>query len=78
MNYIIILIVLAVGVGGYFLYKRGDQDGDGNVDLKDIKVSAKEVAEDAKEDLKEAIEDAKEVAKKVKRKVSRRKPKAKK
>lgn len=40
----IIILVIAIGVGGYFLYKRGDQDGDGDIDAQDIKISAKEVA----------------------------------
>jgi len=76
MNFIIILAVITVGVFGYFIWKKGDQDGDGDVDLKDIKVSAKEVAEDAKDKVEDVIDDVKEVAKKVTRKKPGRKKKS--
>ena len=63
----IIILVIAIGVGGYFLYKRGDQDGDG---AQDIKISAKEVAEDVKDKVEDVVEDVK---KKVARKPRRKK-----
>ena len=57
----IICIVAGLGLLGYFLYKRGDQDGDGKVDLKDIKISAKEVTEDLKEGVEEVLEEVADV-----------------
>ena len=51
---IIVLLVIAVAVAGYFIWKRGDQDGDGDIDLKDVKISAREI----KEDIQEGVEDA--------------------
>jgi len=57
----IICIVAGLGLLGYFLYKRGDQDGDGKVDFKDIKISAKEVTEDLKEGVEEVLEEVADV-----------------
>ena len=57
---IIILLLIAVAVIGYFLWKRGDQDGDGDIDLKDIKLSAKDIKEDIEEgvdEIKDRVED---------------------
>ena len=67
---IIILLVIATAVAGYFLWKRGDQDGDGDIDLKDLKISTEEVTEDIKEGVEEKVENtvqwAKDVADEIK------------
>jgi len=57
---IIILLVIATAVAGYFLWKRGDQDGDGDVDLKDLKISAEEITEDIKEGVEGAVDTVEE------------------
>ena len=62
---IIILLVIAIAVAGYFLWKRGDQDGDGDVDLKDIKLSAKDIKEDLEEGVGEIKDRAQDVIKEL-------------
>ena len=81
MKLIIIIAVLGAAALGYFLYKRGDQDGDGDVDLKDIKISAnktkaevKQKVSDVKEKAEDIVSEAKDVVKKVRRKKPGRKP----
>lgn len=60
---LVTLIVIAViAVLGIIIWKRGDQDGDGDFDLDDIKVSAEEIAADIKEGVEDAVEDVKEWA----------------
>lgn len=60
-----ILVIAAVAVFGYVIWKKGDRDGDGDFDLNDIKVSAEEIAEDIKEGVDDAVEDVKEWAEDV-------------
>ena len=55
---------------------RFDQDGDGDVDVNDIKISAKEVSKEAKDKIEDVVDDAKEVVKKVTRKKPGRKKKS--
>ena len=44
-----ILIIAAIATTvGFILYKKGDQDGDGDVDFKDIKSSAKKEVKEVK------------------------------
>jgi len=62
---ITILVIAAIAVAGYFLWKRGDQDGDGDVDLKDIKLSAKDVKEDLEEGIDEIKDRAQDVIKEL-------------
>ena len=62
MSYLSILVLLAViAAVVYFLFKRGDQDGDGKVTLKDIKISAEEVTEDLKEGVEDVLEEVGDV-----------------
>lgn len=57
---IIILLVAAIAVAGYFLWKQGDQNSDGKVDLEDIKISGRDFKEDLGEgigEIKNRVED---------------------
>ena len=52
-----ILIIAAIATTvGFILYKKGDQDGDGDVDLKDIKSSAKKEVREVKKRVKRVKE----------------------
>ena len=69
---IILLIAAVVGIVAFFT-KLKDKDGDGDVDLADAKLTAKEL----EADLKEGVEDAKEVIEEIKdlpKKVTRKRP----
>lgn len=77
MKVILLIVVLAAGALGIALFRKGDQDGDGDVDLKDIKLSAKELEEDIKDGVEDAVEDVKEVIEEVKdlpKKITRKRP----
>ena len=66
MYVLIILLAIAVAAVGYLAYRKGDQDGDGDIDLKDLKVSAKDIAEDIKEGVEDVKEWAEDVADEIK------------
>jgi hypothetical protein len=58
---IIIAIAVVVIVGGYFIYKRADKNGDGRVDA----VEAKAAVEEVKEEVKVVVQEAKTQVKKA-------------
>ena len=67
---IILLIAAVVGIVAFFV-KLKDRDGDGDIDLKDAKLTVDEVEKDLKagvEDAKEILEEVKDLPKKVTRK----------
>lgn len=59
----VILIVAFIGIIVWYALSLKDQDGDGDIDLKDAKITAEEIHDD----LKEGVEDIKKTAKEVKR-----------
>jgi len=59
----IILIVACIGIIVWYVSSLKDQDGDGDIDFKDAKITAEEIHDD----LKEGVEDIKETAKEIKR-----------
>lgn len=61
---IILLVIIIAGVVYYFTQLK-DRDGDGDVDLKDAKLTA----EDIKEDLDEGVREVKHRAKRVKEEI---------
>jgi len=61
MNIFIFLVVLAAAGVIVFLIKRGDQDGDGDVDLKDIIISSKEVTEELQSKAADVLEEVSDV-----------------
>ena len=62
-----ILIIAAIATTvGFILYKKGDQDGDGDVDLKDIKSSAKKEVREVKKRVKRVKEELKDVGDAIK------------
>lgn len=63
----IILIVAFIGIIVWYVSSLKDQDGDGDIDLKDAKITAEEIHDD----LKEGVEDIKKTAKEVKRRAKR-------
>jgi hypothetical protein len=58
----IILIVAIIGLIVLFFKKLKDRDGDGDIDLKDAKLTAKDI----KDDLDEGVKEVKHRAKRVK------------
>jgi len=60
-----LIVIAALAVLGFFIWKKGDRDGDGDFDIDDIKVSAEEIAEDIKEGVEDAVDDVKEWADEV-------------
>lgn len=59
---IIIAIAVVVIVGGYFIYKRADKNGDGRVDAVEAKAAVEEVkvvVQEAKTQVKKAAVTAK-------------------
>jgi hypothetical protein len=69
----IIFIAVALLLLGYFLYKRGDQDGDGDIDIKDLTISAKEINEELSSRAGEVLEEVKDVISAIKGKPTKAK-----
>ena len=63
----IILIVAFIGIIVWYVSSLKDQDGDGDIDLKDAKITAEEIHDDLKEGVAEVKKTAKEVKRRAKR-----------
>jgi hypothetical protein len=62
---IIIAIAVVVIVGGYFIYKRADKNGDGKVDAVETQAAVEEVKVVVQETAAKVEEEVKTVAKKA-------------
>ncbi len=57
----IILLVIIIGAIVYYITQLKDKDGDGDIDLKDAKLTAKDIEKDLKAGVKETKRRAKNV-----------------
>lgn len=62
----IILLVAAIGLVVWYVTRLKDRDGDGDIDLKDAKLTAK----DLEKDIKKGVAETKRRAKRVKEELS--------